>query len=128
MPHDQTADAVPPGPSNTPLRSGKRAPAAFVLVAALATASVVSITATGGQARPPAAQGAGAQPPPAARVPGQACLKCHRDVVRDFGESMHGKSARFLADSRAATCETCHGDGQKHIESAEPKDIQSPPK
>jgi len=71
-------------------------------------------------------RGAPAQPAPAAAT-GQRCLRCHREVVTAYGELAHGKAAAFLKD-QTVTCETCHGDGTAHVESAEPKDIQSPPK
>lgn len=63
-------------------------------------------------------------------VVGQNCVSCHRTYVQSFGLEIHGKTARFLSDSRAATCEACHGDGAKHIENREKRiaadDIDNP--
>lgn len=98
------------------------------MVVGMCAASLAS-AAAGPQAAPPAAA---AQRPPAAPatppVTGQRCLRCHREIVTTFGEGSHGRAAAFLKDSRTVTCDTCHGDPTKHNDSADPKDIQSPPK
>jgi predicted CXXCH cytochrome family protein len=61
---------------------------------------------------------------------GARCVSCHRPYVETFLLETHGKSAKFLSDSRAATCETCHGNGDKHIENREKRiavdDIENP--
>ncbi|HEV8587539.1 MAG TPA: DmsE family decaheme c-type cytochrome [Pyrinomonadaceae bacterium] len=61
---------------------------------------------------------------------GDKCVSCHRAYVQSFLLEAHGKTAKFLHDSRAATCETCHGDGAKHIENREKRiaaaDIDNP--
>ena len=61
---------------------------------------------------------------------GVKCVSCHRPYVNSFLLETHGKSAKFLKDSRAATCETCHGEGTKHIENREKRiaaaDIENP--
>lgn len=46
---------------------------------------------------------------------GARCVSCHRPYLNAFLVETHGKSAKFLKDSRAATCEACHGEGIKHI-------------
>ena len=78
-----------------------------------------------------------AGPPAQAQTTGQAvqptvigakCQQCHKPVVQSFALDGHGKSAKFLKDSRATPCESCHGDGTKHIETLEPKDIVNPPR
>ena len=46
----------------------------------------------------------------------QACLECHQDV-EDMKQSDVHKTIR---------CETCHGPGLKHVESADAADIQKP--
>ena len=58
----------------------------------------------------------------------EKCQQCHEEIVKGFGQSVHGKSARFLTGARAANCDTCHGDTSKHVESAEAKDILNPAK
>jgi DmsE family decaheme c-type cytochrome len=63
---------------------------------------------------------------------GAECAQCHKatggemGIVDSFALGLHGKSAKFLNDGRAATCASCHGDGKKHVESADPKDIINP--
>jgi predicted CXXCH cytochrome family protein len=61
---------------------------------------------------------------------GASCVSCHRAYVDSFLLETHGKTAKFLRDSRAASCETCHGDGTKHIENREKRvaaaDIDNP--
>ena len=49
---------------------------------------------------------------------GRDCQQCHRAIVESFALEIHGKSAKFLKDSRGSTCESCHGDGEKHIETS----------
>jgi len=49
---------------------------------------------------------------------GRDCLQCHRQVVQVFALNAHGKSARFLKDSRSATCQVCHRNGEKHSETS----------
>jgi len=61
-------------------------------------------------------------------VIGAKCRQCHKEIVQSFALDVHGKSAKFLTDSRATSCESCHGDGAKHIESLEAKDIINPPR
>ena len=61
---------------------------------------------------------------------GQTCVSCHRAYVQSFALEVHGKTAKFLTDSRSATCESCHGDGAKHIANREKRivadDIDNP--
>jgi len=61
-------------------------------------------------------------------VIGAKCQQCHKEIVQSYALDVHGKSAKFLTDSRATTCESCHGDGAKHIDSLEAKDILNPPR
>ena len=61
---------------------------------------------------------------------GEKCVSCHRAYVNSFGLEVHGKTAKFLGDSRAASCEACHGNGDRHIENREKRiaadDIDNP--
>jgi predicted CXXCH cytochrome family protein len=49
---------------------------------------------------------------------GRDCLQCHRAIVQSFALDAHGKSAKFLKDSRAAKCELCHANSDKHAETS----------
>lgn len=70
----------------------------------------------------------GANPAPRVNITtGQECLTCHTTVVNAFPTTVHGKSAQLLkGTSRAANCESCHGDGAKHSESGNPRDTLTP--
>ena len=61
---------------------------------------------------------------------GANCVSCHRAYVQSFALEVHGKAGKFLSDSRGATCESCHGEGAKHIENREKRiaadDIDNP--
>ena len=134
MRDDATGGAAPRGSSKAIFHSQLR-PYAAVALCALATAVYTAWTlGAPGQVALAAPVAPGAQPqrapaqPAPAVATGQRCLRCHREIVAAYGEQAHGKAAAFLKDSRTVTCETCHGDGAAHVESAEPKDIQSPPK
>ena len=65
---------------------------------------------------------------PTKDAPGAECLQCHEDLVKAFPFRPHGKSAQFMTGTHASTCQTCHGDGAKHMESLEAKDIANPAK
>ncbi len=51
-------------------------------------------------------------------VVGKDCQQCHRVIVQSFALDTHGKSAKFLNDSRAAKCEVCHANSEKHAETS----------
>jgi len=51
-------------------------------------------------------------------VIGKDCQQCHRVLVQSFALDTHAKSAKFLNDSRAAKCEVCHANAEKHAESS----------
>ena len=51
-------------------------------------------------------------------VVGKDCQQCHRLVVQTFALDAHGKSAKFLQDSRGAKCEACHANSDKHAETS----------
>ncbi len=53
-------------------------------------------------------------------VIGRDCQQCHRAIVESFAIETHGKSAKFLKDSRGSTCDSCHGNGEKHVETSSP--------
>lgn len=56
---------------------------------------------------------------PQQKVIGSDCMRgCHNAIVESFAFEVHGKSAKFLRDSRAANCESCHGNSEKHAETS----------
>ena len=61
-------------------------------------------------------------------VIGQDCKRCHTAIVESYNSETHGKTGKFLEDSRATTCESCHGNGDKHIRTKKPEDIINQPK
>ena len=58
---------------------------------------------------------------PATYVGSQACVRCHRDQVGTFGQTLHGDI--FLkhprSDDEKLGCEACHGPGSKHAKTKE---------
>lgn len=68
---------------------------------------------------------------PAGYVGAETCAGCHDEVVKKFDKNPHHaldntKSKWRKWEGRA--CESCHGPGEKHANSADPKDIQNPSK
>ena len=53
----------------------------------------------------------------------QGCLKCHTTA---YGEPGGFISAEATPALKNPGCEVCHGPGNQHIESGDPKDIQQP--
>ena len=50
---------------------------------------------------------------------GRNCMQgCHNAIVETFVGETHGKSAKFLHDSRAANCDICHANSEKHAETS----------
>lgn len=61
------------------------------------------------------------------QIVGGKCLQCHRRVVEDFVNEVHGKSAHFTAGGSEKACDTCHGPGEKHNQTTLKADILNPP-
>ena len=57
---------------------------------------------------------------------GKDCKACHSANVEAFGLSMHGKSGKFMEGYRSASCESCHTNSEKHVETGKREDITSP--
>jgi DmsE family decaheme c-type cytochrome len=75
-----------------------------------------------------------AQPPaeaakPAEYVGSTTCQGCHEDIFNAFQKSPHQRvdsAKKYRFETRA--CESCHGPGSKHAESASAADIRNPAK
>jgi len=100
------------------------------LVTALATVWVLAtgvIAASGTPAaRTPAPPAASAPAQPANFVGDEACATCHEAEGKSLSATLHGKAqnVRTPAARTGQTCETCHGPGQKHVDSGKKEDIK----
>ena len=68
-----------------------------------------------------------AQTLPPGYVGSETCAGCHEDIAKAFANSPHHQvdvDAKRGWQGRA--CESCHGPGQKHAESANPALIRNP--
>ncbi len=56
----------------------------------------------------------------------ETCATCHDTEAKAMGETLHGKSQnpRTPAARDGRACETCHGAGQKHVDSGKKEDIR----
>ena len=55
---------------------------------------------------------------PQQKIVGKDCQQCHRLIVQTFPLDAHGKSAKFLTDSRSAKCDACHRNSDNHTETS----------
>lgn len=55
---------------------------------------------------------------PQQKIVGRDCRQCHQVIVNAFALDTHGKAGKFLNDSRASVCETCHTNAEKHAETS----------
>jgi DmsE family decaheme c-type cytochrome len=82
-----------------------------------------------GQAAPIATQVPAPASPPSPFAGSAACGVCHEDIFTAFQKSPH---AQVETDKHRGftghACESCHGPGQKHTESASAADIRQPAK
>ena len=89
--------------------------------------AVILLVFVGKDALPPALSQSTTQPVKAAEI-GKDCKACHEATVESFALNTHGKSAKFMEGARSASCETCHTNSAKHVESGKKEDILSPAK
>lgn len=101
-----------------------RASVALLITVAFIILTIVSVWPTTTLPVHAQSTGQGSQP----SVIGQKCERCHSEIVASFALNVHGKSGKFLKDTRETSCESCHGDGKKHIRTKKPEDILNPVK
>lgn len=67
---------------------------------------------------------------PAGYAGSDACLACHDDLGKAFKRNPHQlvETGKGKADWKGMACESCHGPGAKHAESAAAADIVNPAK
>jgi len=109
-------------------RRARRLPAARGAVL-LAMAALFTAASWGAQDKP-----AAPAPPPAANQPAeyvgsQTCQMCHEDLFNAFQKNPHQQVETGNKHGWATrACESCHGPGSKHADSASAADIRNPPK
>jgi DmsE family decaheme c-type cytochrome len=112
---------------------------AATLVTAFVLVWTVAIGLAAASNRPPAAQpnaptaavavtdapSATPAPQSSGLVGDETCATCHETEAKSLHASLHGKSqnTRTPAARAGQSCETCHGPGQKHVESGKKEDI-----
>jgi DmsE family decaheme c-type cytochrome len=102
----------------------KNAPAMLLALAALSTAAL-----WGAQDKPGAPAPPPAATPPAQYVGSQTCQMCHEDLFNAFQKNPHQAVETGNRNGWATrACESCHGPGSKHADSASAADIRNPAK
>jgi len=99
------------------------------LLASLLFAVALATAATSVDARPDAPRPS-SPPAPAAQEPaglaGQdTCLFCHEEKAAQMAGTLHGRTQDPRSPASALGCESCHGPGQAHAESADPALIRT---
>ncbi len=102
-------------------------PAFFLLILLLAPAlAPANQEQAKPEAGPPAAAQAKADTKPAEYVGSETCQTCHEDIFKAFAKNPHEVvETHGKRNWKGKACESCHGPGSKHAESADAADIIS---
>src|SRR5213593_3954528 len=108
----------------------------LVTALALVCSAAMALAAAKGPAPSPAS-GPAVHPvtshgaaPPAGQTTGlvgdDTCTTCHDSEAKALHQTLHGKAqnVRTPAARTGQACETCHGPGQKHVDSGKKEDIR----
>ena len=102
------------------------------LVAWTGAVLLVAATAPVEQQRPTTKAVAMPVPDSAAPRPGYVgdakCVECHEDETRKYLETPHARAKNPRTPAAAQSCESCHGPGQKHVETDGEGPILNPAK
>ena len=90
----------------------------LVTALVLVCSAAISLAAASGRAAP--------SPQTAGLVGDDTCATCHDSEAKGLHQTLHGKAqnVRTPAAKTGQTCETCHGPGQKHVDSGKKEDIR----
>jgi DmsE family decaheme c-type cytochrome len=100
---------------------------ARALVTSLALAWISAVGVVAASERPPASRSTPSAPAqPANFVGDETCATCHESEGKSLNATLHGKTqnVRTPAARTGQACETCHGPGQKHVDSGKKEDIR----
>src|SRR5579864_5040881 len=99
---------------------------ARLLATALALVGVAVIGLTAASSRSPGTSAAAPAVQATGFVGDETCATCHDSEAKGFHESLHGKAqnSKTPAAKTGQACETCHGPGQKHVDSGKKEDIK----
>jgi DmsE family decaheme c-type cytochrome len=101
-------------------------PAALLVTALVLVGSMAFGLAAAWGGPPPKA----APPAPVAQSTGyvgdETCATCHDSEAKGLHQTLHGKAqnTKTPAAKTGQSCETCHGPGQKHVDSGKKEDIR----
>jgi DmsE family decaheme c-type cytochrome len=112
-------------PHTESFNAARRSPLPLVCAAksfAVVAAILIASAARGGQLPPSA-------PAPTAYAGSESCQACHEDIFQSFQKNPHNVVEKQKHRGwEGRSCESCHGPGGKHGESAAAEDIRNPSK